>query len=79
MDEELKKIKQLKAREQTTSMRTKLPWRLRIFEKFPNRPQMIRLKRVASEFPLPKVRDSFARQFATETIGADESPSTGKC
>lgn len=30
MDEELKKIKQLKAREETT-MRTTLPWRLRIF------------------------------------------------
>uniref|UniRef100_A0A183C2M9 Transporter, cation channel family protein n=1 Tax=Globodera pallida TaxID=36090 RepID=A0A183C2M9_GLOPA len=63
MDEELKKVKQLKAREETTSMRTQLPWRLRIFEKFPTRPQMVELRKVSREFPLPKVRDSFTRQF----------------
>ncbi|KAI6235562.1 Sodium leak channel non-selective protein [Aphelenchoides besseyi] len=63
MDEELKKIKQLKAREETT-MRTTLPWRLRVFEKFPTRPQMVQLRKVSSEFPVPKVRDSFTRQFA---------------
>nr|AXS78260.1 Sodium leak channel non-selective protein [Anisakis simplex] len=63
MDEELKKVKQLKAREETT-MRTTLPWRLRIFDKFPTRPQMVELRRVSSEFPLPKVRQSFTRQFA---------------
>lgn len=45
-------------------MRTTLPWRLRIFEKFPTRPQMVELRRVSSEFPLPKVRQSFTRQFA---------------
>ncbi|KAK0421025.1 hypothetical protein QR680_015029 [Steinernema hermaphroditum] len=66
MDEELKKVKQLKAREETTCMRTTLPWRLRIFEKFPTRPQMVTLKKVNNEFPLPKVRDSFTRQFAEE-------------
>ncbi|KAK6013338.1 hypothetical protein OSTOST_21376 [Ostertagia ostertagi] len=38
MDEELKKVKQLKAREQVTS-----------------------------EFPLPKIRDSFTRQFADDS------------
>ncbi|KAI6241045.1 Sodium leak channel non-selective protein [Aphelenchoides fujianensis] len=53
MDEELKKIKQLKAREETT-MRATLPWRLR----------MVQLRKVGSEFPVPKVRDSFTRQFA---------------
>lgn len=74
MDEELKKIKQLKAREQTSSMRTKLPWRLRIFERFPNRPQMVRLKRIPNEFPLPKVRDSFTRQFADDD--AEEGDAT---
>uniref|UniRef100_A0A914VXL5 Ion transport domain-containing protein n=1 Tax=Plectus sambesii TaxID=2011161 RepID=A0A914VXL5_9BILA len=75
MDEELKKIKQLKAREQTSSMRTKLPWRLRIFERFPNRPQMVRLKRIPNEFPLPKVRDSFTRQFADDDAEeGDETP-----
>ncbi|KAL7075262.1 hypothetical protein ACQ4LE_005817, partial [Meloidogyne hapla] len=63
MDEELKKIKQLKAREETTTMRTQLPWRLRIFEKFPTRPQMIEIRKISREFPLPKMRDSFTRQF----------------
>uniref|UniRef100_A0A915N2G0 Ion transport domain-containing protein n=1 Tax=Meloidogyne javanica TaxID=6303 RepID=A0A915N2G0_MELJA len=48
MDEELKKIKQLKAREETTTMRTQLPWRLRIFEKFPSRPQMIEFRKIES-------------------------------
>jgi cobalamin biosynthesis protein CobD/CbiB len=34
MEEEVKKVKQLKAREQTTSMRSELPLRLRIFTRF---------------------------------------------
>ncbi|KAL3067841.1 hypothetical protein niasHS_016807 [Heterodera schachtii] len=63
MDEELKKVKQLKAKEAISSMRTILPWRLRIFEKFPTRPQMVQLKRVDNEFATPKVRDSFTNQF----------------
>ncbi|CAJ0600567.1 unnamed protein product [Cylicocyclus nassatus] len=71
MDEELKKVKQLKAREQNT-IKTTLPWRLRVFDKFPTRPQMISLKKMTSEFPLPKIRDSFTRQFADE---ADRSNS----
>ncbi|VDD88442.1 unnamed protein product [Enterobius vermicularis] len=66
MDEELKRVKQLKAREETTCMRTTLPWRLRVFEKFPTRPQMVELRKVSSEFPLPKVRESFTRQFADD-------------
>lgn len=45
MDEELKKVKQLKAREATTSMRSTLPWRLRVFEKFPTRPQMAAMRK----------------------------------
>ncbi|CAJ0584337.1 unnamed protein product, partial [Mesorhabditis spiculigera] len=66
MDEELKRVKQLKAREATTEMRSTLPWRLRVFEKFPTRPQMVRMKKVDSEFPMPKVRDSFTHQFSIE-------------
>nr|CDJ87638.1 Ion transport domain containing protein [Haemonchus contortus] len=66
MDEELKKVKQLKAREQNT-IKTTLPWRLRVFDRFPTRPQMISLKKVTSEFPLPKIRDSFTRQFADDS------------
>uniref|UniRef100_A0A915EEL3 Sodium leak channel NALCN n=1 Tax=Ditylenchus dipsaci TaxID=166011 RepID=A0A915EEL3_9BILA len=63
MDEELKKVKQLKAKEAISCMRSTLPWRLRIFEKFPTRPQMVRLKKVDGEFPTPRVRDSFTHQF----------------
>ncbi|VDK42501.1 unnamed protein product [Anisakis simplex] len=72
MDEELKRVKQLKAREATTTMRTTLPWRLRVFEKFPARPAMVELKRVDNDFPLPKVRDSFTHQFAT--VHNDNNP-----
>ncbi|KAK5970379.1 Voltage-gated calcium channel protein [Trichostrongylus colubriformis] len=71
MDEELKKVKQLRAREATTSMRSTLPWRLRVFEKFPTRPQMAAMKRVDSDFPMPKVRDSFAHQFALEGVDTE--------
>lgn len=67
MDEELKKVKQLKAKEAITSMRSQLPWRLRVFERFPTRPQMVELRRRrvdgAREFTAPKIRDSFANQF----------------
>ncbi|CAD5216869.1 unnamed protein product [Bursaphelenchus okinawaensis] len=80
MDEELKKIKQLKAREETT-MRTTLPWRLRVFEKFPTRPQMVQLRKVSNEFPMPKVRDSFTRQFAdpnSESFMLDTDNCIGK-
>uniref|UniRef100_A0AC34QHG3 Ion transport domain-containing protein n=1 Tax=Panagrolaimus sp. JU765 TaxID=591449 RepID=A0AC34QHG3_9BILA len=66
MDEELKKVKQLKAKEAITSMRTNLPWRLRIFERFPTRPQMVNLKRVDSDFLAPKIRDSFTTAFVNE-------------
>ena len=74
MDEEMKKVKQLKTKEATTWMRTTLPWRLRIFEKFPTRPQMVTLKRVDSEFPTPKVRDSFTNQFVMECDDVYDEP-----
>ncbi|KRZ77368.1 Sodium leak channel non-selective protein [Trichinella papuae] len=66
MDEELKKVKQLKAREHTTSSRNKLPLRLRVFTHFPDRPQMVMVKRIPNEFPLPKIRDSFTKQYAND-------------
>ncbi|KAI6177079.1 Sodium leak channel non-selective protein [Aphelenchoides bicaudatus] len=79
MDEELKKIKQLKAREETT-LRTSLPWRLQVFNRFPARPQMVTLRKISSEFPMPKVRDSFTRQFSelntTDSFLADDKNST---
>lgn len=43
LDEDIKKLKQLKFREQSAEIKETLPFRLRIFEKFP------------SDFNLPKV------------------------
>uniref|UniRef100_A0A915HXW0 Ion transport domain-containing protein n=1 Tax=Romanomermis culicivorax TaxID=13658 RepID=A0A915HXW0_ROMCU len=72
MEEEMKKVKQLKAREQTTSSRTKLPLRLRIFSKFPERPQMVIVKRIGGEFQLPKIRDTFTKIYADNDDEAED-------
>ncbi|TNN09572.1 Sodium leak channel non-selective protein isoform 2 [Schistosoma japonicum] len=64
LDEDIKKLKQLKLREISAETQQKLPMRLRVFERFPNRPQMIQLTRLVSDFLMPKIRDSFMRQFA---------------
>ena len=45
----------MKAREQSAEIKKTLPRRLRLFEKFPDRPQMTRLHKVPSDFSLPKV------------------------
>uniref|UniRef100_A0AC34F3E8 Ion transport domain-containing protein n=1 Tax=Panagrolaimus sp. ES5 TaxID=591445 RepID=A0AC34F3E8_9BILA len=74
MDEELKKAKQLKAKEAITSMRTNLPWRLRVFERFPTRPQMVNLRRVDSDFLAPKIRDSFTTNFVSECNELSDDP-----
>lgn len=50
-------------------MRGNLPMRLRVFERFPTRPQMVRLKKVDNEFAVPRMRDSFAHQFV---LGCDD-------
>ncbi|CAM1330656.1 Uncharacterised protein g10345 [Pycnogonum litorale] len=71
LDEDIKKLKQLKAREQSAGIKEELPLRLRIFENFPERPQMIKLHKVPSDFNLPKVRESCIRQF-TEDKDDDE-------
>lgn len=63
LDEDIKKVKQLRAREQSASISEELPLRLRIFEKFPDSPQMTKLNKVSSEFNMPKVRESFMRSF----------------
>ncbi|XP_065924032.1 sodium leak channel NALCN isoform X6 [Magallana gigas] len=65
LDEEIKKLKQLKAREQVTESQQKLPMRLRVFTKFPNHPQMVYLYKIPSDFSMSQVRDSFMRQFST--------------
>ncbi|KAL1109977.1 hypothetical protein AAG570_014086 [Ranatra chinensis] len=66
LDEDIKKLKQLKFREQSAEIKETLPFRLRVFEKFPDSPQMTVLHKVSSEFNMPKVRESFMRQFVLE-------------
>lgn len=62
----------MKAREQSAETQQKLPLRLRIFEKFPNHPQMVSLKRVNNDFDVPKIRESFMRQFLGEDFNIIE-------
>lgn len=71
LDEDIKKLKQLKFREQSAEIKETLPFRLRIFEKFPDSPQMTCLHKVPSDFNLPKVRESFMRQFVFEVEDED--------
>ncbi|OQV25787.1 Sodium leak channel non-selective protein [Hypsibius exemplaris] len=68
LEEDMKKIKQMRAREQSVGTKEKLPYRLRVFTKFPDRPQMVKLPRMPSEFPIPKIRESFMRQFVSQEI-----------
>lgn len=66
LDEDIKKVKQLKAREQSACISEELPLRLRLFEHFPDSPQMTKLHKSASEFSVPKVRESFMRNFVDD-------------
>ncbi|CAK9304150.1 unnamed protein product [Gordionus sp. m RMFG-2023] len=63
LEEDIKKMKQLKLSEQTAGKEAQLPWRLRIFDKFSPHPQLIKLHRMTSDFSLPKIRESFLRKF----------------
>ncbi|XP_041934301.1 sodium leak channel non-selective protein [Alosa sapidissima] len=63
LDEDLKKLKQLKQSEANADTKEKLPLRLRIFEKFPNRPQMVKINKLPSDFSVPRIRESFMKQF----------------
>ncbi|XP_077983388.1 sodium leak channel NALCN-like [Glandiceps talaboti] len=65
LDEEVKRLRQLKISEDVMVTKEKLPLRLRIFEKFPDQPQMVRMYKLPSDFSVPKIRDSFMRQFIT--------------
>ncbi|CAF3038249.1 unnamed protein product [Rotaria sp. Silwood2] len=56
----------LKSREASAEIQQKLPWRLRVFEHFPEHPQMFQLSCLPDEFMIPKVRDSFMRQFLNQ-------------
>ncbi|XP_037822803.1 LOW QUALITY PROTEIN: sodium leak channel non-selective protein-like [Lucilia sericata] len=73
LDEDIKKLKQLKFREQSAEIKETLPFRLRIFEKFPQSPQMTILHRIPNDFTLPKVRESFMKQFVIELESDDPS------
>lgn len=73
LDEDIKKLKQLKFREQSAEIKETLPFRLRIFEKFPDSPQMTILHKIPSDFTLPKVRESFMKQFVIEMEPDDPS------
>ncbi|CAH0384534.1 unnamed protein product [Bemisia tabaci] len=72
LDEDIKKLKQLKFREQSAEIKETLPFRLRVFEKFPDSPQMSTIHKVPSDYILPKVRESFMRQFVYD-MADDES------
>ncbi|KAI4457603.1 sodium leak channel non-selective protein [Holotrichia oblita] len=78
LDEDIKKLKQLKYREQSAEIKETLPFRLRIFEKFPDSPLMVTLHKVPSDFNLPKVRESFMRQFVYETEDDENSENSVK-
>ncbi|KAM3964668.1 LOW QUALITY PROTEIN: sodium leak channel non-selective protein na [Aphomia sociella] len=77
LDEDIKKLKQLRYRQQSAEIKESLPFRLRIFEKFPDSPQMTRLHKVPGDFNLPKVRESFMRQFVCEEGGEEEASVAG--
>ncbi|XP_058821851.1 sodium leak channel NALCN isoform X1 [Topomyia yanbarensis] len=77
LDEDIKKLKQLKFREQSAEIKETLPFRLRIFEKFPDSPQMTILHKIPNDFTLPKVRESFMKQFVIEMEPEDPSYSEG--
>jgi hypothetical protein len=66
LPEDLKKAKQEKAREQIACISEELPLRLRLFERFPDSPQMTKLHKSASDFNVPKVRESFMRNFVDD-------------
>lgn len=59
LDEDIKKLKQLKYRQQSAEIKESLPFRLRIFEKFPDSPQMTKLHKVPGDFNLPKVNSLY--------------------
>lgn len=72
LDEDIKKLKQLKFREQSAEIKETLPFRLRVFEKFPDSPQMTILHKIPSDFTLPKVRESFMKQFVVIEADVDD-------
>lgn len=71
VDEDVKLMKQRKMGEETSYTQEKLPLRIRIYERFKDDPRLVKMNRLkfASEFPTPKIRESFMRRFVnTETV-----------
>ncbi|PVD19084.1 hypothetical protein C0Q70_21643 [Pomacea canaliculata] len=69
LDEDIKKLKQLKLREMSAETQEQLPLRLRIFSKFPDHPQMVKVYKMPSDFNVSDVRESFIRQFTCPESG----------
>lgn len=59
---------QLKQSEANADTKEKLPLRLRIFEKFPNRPQMVKISKLPSDFTVPRIRYTVSRQSNTKSV-----------
>lgn len=59
-------------REESSDIKEDLPMRLKIFEKFPERPLMTSLSKIPSDYSTPKVRDSFVSRFVYETENNEE-------
>ena len=65
IDEELKILKQKKMGDVSFESQEKLPLRLRIYEHFRENPRLVKMSRLKmqSDFPTPKIRESFMRRF----------------
>ena len=61
LDEELKLVKQRKMGELGSDTQTNLPARLKVFERFPANPKIIRGENIDGS--LPKIRESFMRKY----------------
>ncbi|KAL4219841.1 hypothetical protein ACF0H5_020252 [Mactra antiquata] len=83
LDEDIKKLKQLKATELSADESESLPFRLKIFEKFPNRPQMVKVHKLNADFNIVEIRESFMRQFSTPqldlVIDTEENNEDNQC
>lgn len=65
--EETKILKQRKLDEEVLNIQETLPRRLRVFEKFKERPRLVETRKVSAEFHVPKVRQSFMRRFLDDS------------
>ena len=65
--EETKILKQRKLDEEVLNIQETLPRRLRVFEKFKEKPRLVETRKVSAEFHVPKVRQSFMRKFLDDS------------